>query len=98
MRPAIEEMCPCPVCLKCCCRWVPGLVEMGFPDHGEECLNLEEFGECTCAREQLSDDMFDDVNVQEKLKEVVYESLQGCQFDLKCSHEEARRIKINLIK
>jgi len=48
MRPIIEEQCPCPECLKCCCQFVSGLVALGFPDN-PECMNLEE-GECTCKR------------------------------------------------
>lgn len=40
-RPAVETMCPCPGCWKCCCGWVEGLDE-------ENCVNFEEFGRCIC--------------------------------------------------
>lgn len=42
MRPMHEPMCPCPDCLKCCCRFVPDMPEL-------ECVNAEH-GLCDCER------------------------------------------------
>lgn len=41
VRERIESMCPCPRCLRCCCRWVPGLTPT-------ECVNMPEC--CSCQR------------------------------------------------
>ncbi len=40
-RPAVETMCPCPGCSKCCCGWVEGRDEAA-------CVNFDGFGRCIC--------------------------------------------------
>lgn len=48
-RPAQEKMCPCQFCLRCCCKYTPGLEgNVGI------CSNLED-GECDCEREIASE-------------------------------------------
>lgn len=46
-RPAVEDMCPCPDCMRCCCGRVEGLDE-------NRCVNFEEFRRCIC--EHADDD------------------------------------------
>jgi len=67
-RGPLEESCPCPACLRCCCKYVEGL-------DPERCDNHEE-GDCVCERKESEMS----VNVAERMREFL-SSMRAGRFN-----------------